>query len=1015
MRFTSRIFSEIFPMKKLAWALCSLSLWTFSHTALAYEQPTHQEMSEQAALASVLNKVESLAGLGLKGKIDDDGIDDENLNLPNSKGDARNIIQLFRDGADLEDNTDTIKRPLNHFFDPTRNMPLTVLGITLGRTSPDWALEDNDNITEQAFSYRDAREYLFKALTLPTEVERKKNFGLTFQTLGQVIHHIQDMAQPQHVRNDQHLDKPKEFLGVISNPFYSPSGYEKYTDKKRELGTLSYSGYALVYAGTDTATFATPRKFWTTTTGKGNGGKGLAEYTNQGFFSAGTNVGSGKYTSPIIDPNAGVDIDISVLCNEVKNKNPCLPEILALASNKITFFSNEVKDTLRGKTDVNHWATSSSIFDEDLKKINKPPVYALNRFNFDAAHEFLIPRAVAYSAGLIDYFFRGKINLVANPDSAGSYLIKNPGNEDINGTFALYYDDVDGTRHPVPGASWNLQIAKNGQSSPLIFYAPVAPAPKVGGEYMLVFNGNMGEETADNQFIGAVAGKIVRPSPSGFIFQPGTRLSDGIGGTRLIYQDDGQWALSKESGLAAGNTDWKGWYVNGKPTKILTWRGQVSRYVPPPTTDALRYFSREIYQDGKLFSVAPAPVLGAALTKDAFGNEWLIAICRTANGDTVYRRTNTANTAPDLYDPVQAPEGWQHIATFANPLKAIYENRAWLFNGAGTEAQTMRCERHDSVYASPSFCKDETLTRLKITINGASANIVNLGNTVITESTSSTTSSNCEERPTTYYAKNTGTTTGETVVAVDYRDNQEILAKIIVNASRSYEGSGEGAGSVGSEFQLRSVSNHKQSTKLNFNGMEIILSNSSGISGFFMSQAEGNSRSTSTSEESEILLLDLRDNMAIYRQSSVQGDSSSVTNEDAKEFWSSTTASDSKYQLRHGATTQTFYSYPHNLTHSSGNFYPHDDGTIGCLVGENSSNYPGGYSDATTVTSSRNLSISSKDINAATDREGNLFVSMKYLDENKAERQFNFLSGGDPVAVTGIGGSNPLFYTIAPK
>jgi len=37
--------------------------------------------------------------------------------------------------------------------------------------------------------------------------------------------------------------------------------------------------------------------------------------------------------------------------------------------------------------------------------------YMLTRYNYDAMASLLIPRAVAYSAGLIDYFFRGKIEV----------------------------------------------------------------------------------------------------------------------------------------------------------------------------------------------------------------------------------------------------------------------------------------------------------------------------------------------------------------------------------------------------------------------------------------------------------------------------------------------------------------------------------------------------------------------------------------------------------------------------
>ena len=118
-------------------------------------------------------------------------------------------------GARFEDD---FPRFLNHFYDPIYNRPLTVLGIAAGERSPDWALEDNTDFGKQEFSLRHAREYLYKALTLPTKPERDKHFGLTFQTLGQVIHHVQDMAQPQHVRNDAY-----EKLGQIYFPLTPPT------------------------------------------------------------------------------------------------------------------------------------------------------------------------------------------------------------------------------------------------------------------------------------------------------------------------------------------------------------------------------------------------------------------------------------------------------------------------------------------------------------------------------------------------------------------------------------------------------------------------------------------------------------------------------------------------------------------------------------------------------------------------------------------------------------------------
>ena len=84
-----------------------------------------------------------------------------------------------------------------------------------------------------------------------------------------------------------------------------------------------------------------------------------------------------------------------------------------------TFYSSTVTDALSGQPSVvNGRALSSSLFDPDLQTYSTQTpkrFFALNRFTFDAAHQYLIPRAVGYSAGLINYFFRGQME-ITSPD-----------------------------------------------------------------------------------------------------------------------------------------------------------------------------------------------------------------------------------------------------------------------------------------------------------------------------------------------------------------------------------------------------------------------------------------------------------------------------------------------------------------------------------------------------------------------------------------------------------------------
>lgn len=63
----------------------------------------------------------------------------------------------------------------------------------------------NGSITsrnDQDMGWDNARSYLYTALTSSMSAERDTSFTKTFQSVGQVMHLLQDMAVPAHVRND---------------------------------------------------------------------------------------------------------------------------------------------------------------------------------------------------------------------------------------------------------------------------------------------------------------------------------------------------------------------------------------------------------------------------------------------------------------------------------------------------------------------------------------------------------------------------------------------------------------------------------------------------------------------------------------------------------------------------------------------------------------------------------------------------------------------------------------------
>ena len=254
-------------------------LFSFALELRAYEPVTHSLMSREALNRSALATPAYLQRFGLEAA----NVGDVRVKYPNSNGGVLTIRELFEFGADWEDRRSSAQTT-RHFYNPVNGSKLLPV---IGETSPDWALEDRGVKDGQPYSYRLMRRNFYKALTEPAKSDRDAAWGLTFQTMGHVMHHLQDMAQPQHVRGDAHCDAilPCAFPGTFFG-FYSPSVYEKRIEQRLP----GFGDYAPVYSTTKTAPFAKPRDFWHTNPPGGQStGMGIAEFTNRSFISAGTN------------------------------------------------------------------------------------------------------------------------------------------------------------------------------------------------------------------------------------------------------------------------------------------------------------------------------------------------------------------------------------------------------------------------------------------------------------------------------------------------------------------------------------------------------------------------------------------------------------------------------------------------------------------------------------------------------------------------------------------------------
>src|SRR3990167_10283472 len=106
-------------------------------------------------------------------------------------------------------------RFLNHFYDPINYRGLTVLGVSLGAPSEAWAYDTRGQASWRCVAYFPCShdiEYNDKLFSSPTDyswnraiyeyVYGDKQRGL--ESLGHILHFVEDATVPAHVRNDQH-------------------------------------------------------------------------------------------------------------------------------------------------------------------------------------------------------------------------------------------------------------------------------------------------------------------------------------------------------------------------------------------------------------------------------------------------------------------------------------------------------------------------------------------------------------------------------------------------------------------------------------------------------------------------------------------------------------------------------------------------------------------------------------------------------------------------------------------
>jgi hypothetical protein len=381
-----------------------------------------------------------------------------------------------------------------HFFDPQVDQPdgigrgLNIGGVTLGSRSPDWILEYRSADQDQFYSFQKAQQNLKLALTLAEEHQREEALGMVLQSLGHIVHHVQDMAQPQHTRNEQHLHGIK-LLGLI--PVNTPQRmYEEYTalhvdSRLRDQLLNAWPQYPV-------PSLKTTSDYWF------NSGPnrfiGMADFTARNFLAMdfgysvladGTIVSSAAGALPL--PN-GRNFDGTPKRIDV---GTTLIKALGGLQFPVPVYSiyGSFHDGYTGQDTIDQpLAVESAIF----KGLPNRPVryFQWNDTTvWENGYKTLFPRAVAFSAGLINHFFRGGVTLTRASGNT-NWAISNPSPYLMSGTYTVYKDSsTDGFRIPLPDGTFSLTLAA-GASANVSFQQP----PQNTSNLTVVFEGDINNE-----------------------------------------------------------------------------------------------------------------------------------------------------------------------------------------------------------------------------------------------------------------------------------------------------------------------------------------------------------------------------------------------------------------------------------------------------------------------------------------------------------------------------------------
>ena len=378
------------------------------------------------------------------------------------------------------------------------------------RWATDNTVQGPYGIGTNSFKWEDARQYEFAALTNSAPDDRNTGMAMMFYCLGHILHLNQDLTSPDHVRDAAHLNTAYFEKFGAANYTNNPQWFVPPQHDQQGWAYWQAQGFSKLLDFWDRSNYVNGSSQALNNEAKGDVKLGVAEFSNGNFmgetalykecYSSG-DIHSFPFPSLFSSTSYPVNKDIASYLDShlrtnflsnggINPKGSLVPRVyIDKTGDGITFSNHSVLSYLGAYA----LGGLSGRRANPSPRMNQVSVSIHDNNVLQAYHDRLIPKAVEYSTGILDYFFRGTISATVigydtNLMQYTNLIVNTSGQDFYGGAFSIYEDDTSSLRAFVTQTNFSGKTLPSSNSLVMTFPGPLSSFTNL----LLVYQGTIG-------------------------------------------------------------------------------------------------------------------------------------------------------------------------------------------------------------------------------------------------------------------------------------------------------------------------------------------------------------------------------------------------------------------------------------------------------------------------------------------------------------------------------------------